>query len=165
MVSCLTRATHKKTIYSPFLSTSGSQAVARSILRAAADHLTPVTLELGGKCPCLIYGSMDIKITAKRVVWSKYFNCGQSCVAPDYLLCTAETRDALLPAIREALVEFYGPDPQKCQDVGRIVTDKHWNHVMGLLEKSKGRVVIGGESAREEKYIGKQSHEEYTDEI
>ncbi|XP_063079838.1 aldehyde dehydrogenase family 3 member B1 [Engraulis encrasicolus] len=132
---------------------TGSQAVARSILRAAADHLTPVTLELGGKCPCLIYGSMDIKITAKRVVWSKYFNCGQSCVAPDYLLCTAETRDALLPAIREALEEFYGPDPQKCQDVGRIVTDKHWNHVMGLLEKSKGRVVIGGESAREEKYI------------
>ncbi|KAL2101270.1 hypothetical protein ACEWY4_003031 [Coilia grayii] len=132
---------------------TGSQSVARGILRAAADHLTPVTLELGGKSPCLIYGGVDIKTAAKRLVWAKYFNCGQSCVAPDYLLCDAETRDALLPAIREALEGFYGPDPQRCQDVGRIVTDQHWSHVMELLGRSKGRVVIGGESTREDKYI------------
>lgn len=135
---------------------SGSQAVARKILLAAAVHLTPVTLELGGKTPCLIYGRIDMKTAAKRLVWAKYFNAGQSCVAPDYILCTKETQDALLPAIREALEAFYGPDPQKCPDVGRIVTDKHWNHLMDLLGKSKGNVTIGGESTQEEKYIGKQ---------
>lgn len=130
--------------------------MARSILHAAANHLTPVTLELGGKSPCLMYGQLDIKTAAKRLVWAKYFNLGQSCVAPDYVLCSKETRDALLPAICEALETFYGPDPQQSPDLGRIVTDKHWSHLMELLGKSKGTVKIGGESTREEKYIGKQ---------
>ncbi|XP_041942974.1 aldehyde dehydrogenase family 3 member B1 [Alosa sapidissima] len=132
---------------------TGSQSVARSILQAAAVYLTPVTLELGGKTPCFIYGRLDMKTAAKRLVWAKYFNLGQSCVAPDYVLCTAETRDALLPAIREALEAFYGTDLQQCPDVGRIVTEKHWSHLMDMLGKSKGKVVIGGESTREEKYI------------
>uniref|UniRef100_A0A8B9GWR6 Aldehyde dehydrogenase n=1 Tax=Astyanax mexicanus TaxID=7994 RepID=A0A8B9GWR6_ASTMX len=132
---------------------TGSQAVARSILQAAAVHLTPVTLELGGKCPCLIYGRLDIKAAAKRLVWAKYFNAGQSCVAPDYVLCTVEMRDALLPAITQAIEEFYGSQIQKSVDYGRIVTDRHWDRLIDLLGKSEGKVVIGGEIDKEEKYF------------
>lgn len=135
---------------------SGSQAVARKILQAAAVHLTPVTLELGGKCPCLIYGRVDIKTAAKRLVWAKFFNAGQSCVAPDYVLCTAEMRDALIPMIIEALQSFYGSQIQESPDYGRIVTDRHWNRLMELLEKSQGKVVIGGEGVKEDKYIGEK---------
>lgn len=128
--------------------------VARSILLAAAPHLTPVTLELGGKSPCFIYGHIDIQKAAKRLCWSKFFNTGQSCVAPDYVLCTAQTRDALLPALRETLRTFYGPDPGASLDMGRIVTPRHWRRLMDMLEKSKGKVVIGGESREEDRYIG-----------
>lgn len=147
--------------FSIFASTSlvfsplGSQSVARCILQAAAVHLTPVTLELGGKCPCLIYGRLDMKAAAKRLVWAKFFNAGQSCVAPDYVLCTAETREILLPFIKEALESFYGSEPQQSPDMGRIVTDRHWNRLVELLKKSEGKVVIGGESVRETKYMGK----------
>lgn len=140
---------------SPFpISSPGSQVVARSILLAAAPHLTPVTLELGGKSPCFIYGHIDIQKAAKRLCWSKFFNTGQSCVAPDYVLCTAQTRDALLPALRETLRTFYGPDPGASLDMGRIVTPRHWRRLMDMLEKSKGKVVIGGESREEDRYIG-----------
>lgn len=132
---------------------TGSQNVARCILQAAAVHLTPVTLELGGKCPCLIHGRIDMKAAAKRLVWAKFFNLGQSCVAPDYVLCTAETKEALLPFIKEALEVFYGSEPQKSEDLGRIVTDRHWNRLVEMLNKSKGKVAIGGESVRDKKYI------------
>ncbi|XP_051572682.1 aldehyde dehydrogenase family 3 member B1 isoform X1 [Myxocyprinus asiaticus] len=132
---------------------TGSQSVARCILQAAAVHLTPVTLELGGKCPCLLYGRLDMKAAAKRLVWAKFFNIGQSCVAPDYVLCTAETRDKLLPLIKEALETFYGPEAQQSPDMGRIVTDRHWDRLVELLKKTEGKVVIGGESVKEEKYI------------
>lgn len=132
---------------------TGSQAVARTILQAASTHLTPVTLELGGKSPCLIHGNLDIPSAARRLVWAKFFNAGQSCVAPDYVLCSTVMRDALLPAIRDTLKTFYGEDVQKSPDMGRIVTPRHWTHLMDLLGKSKGRVVIGGESDEEDRYI------------
>lgn len=128
--------------------------MARCILQAAAVHLTPVTLELGGKCPCLLYGHLDMKAAAKRLVWAKFFNVGQSCVAPDYVLCTAGTRDLLIPFIKEALESFYGSEPQQTKDLGRIVTDRHWNRLVELLKRSEGKVVIGGQSVKEEKYIG-----------
>lgn len=130
--------------------------MARSILQAAAVYLTPVTLELGGKCPCLIYGHVDVKAAAKRLVWAKFFNAGQSCVAPDYVLCTAEMRDALIPMIVEALESFYGPQIPKSPDYGRIVTDRHWNRLTELLKKSQGKVVIGGEGIKEDKYLGER---------
>ncbi|XP_039681578.1 aldehyde dehydrogenase family 3 member B1 isoform X1 [Perca fluviatilis] len=132
---------------------TGSQTVARSILRAASDHLTPVTLELGGKCPCLIYGKVNMASAAQRLVWSKYFNAGQSCVAPDYVLCSQATRDALLPALRQTLEDFYSKDPQTCPDVSRIVSPQHWTRLMELLARSRGKVVVGGEGNQEDKYI------------
>lgn len=133
---------------------AGSQAVARSVVQAASVHLTPVTLELGGKCPCLIYGRINITAAARRLVWAKYFNAGQSCVAPDYLLCTKAIRDALVPALREVLEEFYGKEPKESPDVSRIVSDRHWTRLMELLKKTAGTVVVGGEANREDKYIG-----------
>lgn len=94
-----------------------------------------------------------MKAAAKRLVWAKFFNAGQSCVAPDYVLCTAETRDALLPFIKETLESFYGSDPQQSPDLGRIVTDRHWDRLLELLKKSEGKIVIGGESDKKTKYI------------
>lgn len=132
----------------------GSQTVARIIMRAASVHLTPVTLELGGKCPCFIYGRVDIAAAARRLVWSKYFNAGQSCVAPDYVLCSPDARDALLPALRQTLEEFYSKEPQTSPDMSRIVSPRHWTRLMELLKRSAGKVVVGGESDREDKYIG-----------
>ncbi|XP_039979362.1 aldehyde dehydrogenase family 3 member B1 isoform X3 [Xiphias gladius] len=132
---------------------TGSQTVARSILQAASVHLTPVTLELGGKCPCFIYGRVNIAAAARRLVWAKFFNSGQSCVAPDYVLCSQATQDALLPALREALEDFYGKEPQTSPDLSRIVSPRHWTRLMELLKRSSGKVVLGGESDQEDKYI------------
>lgn len=132
---------------------TGSQAVGRVILAAAAPHLTPVTLELGGKCPCFIYGRVSIIDAARRLVWAKFFNAGQSCVAPDYVLCSVQTRDALLPALKEVLLEFYGPEPQRCPDMSRIVSPRHWSRLARLLKESKGRVVLGGRSDEADKYM------------
>lgn len=132
---------------------TGSQAVARVVLQAAAVHLTPVTLELGGKCPCLIYGRVNATAAARRLVWSKFFNAGQSCVAPDYVLCSKATCDALVPALRQVLEDFYGSDIQKSPDMSRIITPKHWTRLMGLLNRTKGKVVVGGEHDEKDRYI------------
>ncbi|XP_056263471.1 aldehyde dehydrogenase family 3 member B1 [Pseudoliparis swirei] len=132
---------------------TGSQTVARIILQAAAVHLTPVTLELGGKCPCFIYGRVNIAAAARRLAWSKFFNAGQSCVAPDYVLCSPATRDALLPELRQTLEEFYSRDPQTSPDLSRIVSARHWTRLMALLKRSAGEVVLGGESDQQDKYI------------
>ncbi|KAM4634745.1 aldehyde dehydrogenase family 3 member B1 isoform 1-T2 [Polymixia lowei] len=132
---------------------TGSQKVARSILQAASVHLTPVTLELGGKCPCFIDDQVNMDAAARRLIWAKFFNAGQSCVAPDYVLCSRATRDALLPALRQALGAFYSEEPRTCPDLGRIATDRHWTRLMELLGRSRGKVVLGGESNQEEKYI------------
>ncbi|XP_075998951.1 aldehyde dehydrogenase family 3 member B1 isoform X2 [Genypterus blacodes] len=132
---------------------TGSSVVARSILQAASIHLTPVTLELGGKCPCLIYGRVNVTAAARRLVWAKFFNAGQSCVAPDYVLCSQDTLSALLPALREALKDFYGEDPYTCPDLARIVSHQHWTRLVELLGKSTGKVVVGGDSNQDDKYI------------
>ncbi|KAM9843827.1 aldehyde dehydrogenase family 3 member B1 isoform 1-T3 [Aulostomus maculatus] len=132
---------------------TGSQAVARCILQAASVHLTPVTLELGGKCPSVVYGRVNIVAAARRLIWAKFFNAGQSCVAPDYVLCSKATCDTLVPALRAALQDFYGTEPQTCPDLSRIVSQKHWTRLVELLEKSKAKVVVGGETDEEDKYI------------
>lgn len=129
--------------------------MARSILQAASVHLTPVTLELGGKCPCVIYGQLNVVAAARRLAWAKFFNSGQSCVAPDYVLCSPAIQDALLPALRQALEDFYSKEPQTCLDLSRIVSLQHWTRLMELLRRSTGKVFLGGEGNQEDKYIGK----------
>ncbi|CAL9693950.1 unnamed protein product [Knipowitschia caucasica] len=132
---------------------TGSQVVARSVLVAAAQHLTPVTLELGGKTPCFIHERVDMMAAARRLIWAKFFNAGQSCVAPDYVLCSAETRDALLPALAQSLSHFYGEKPQGSPDLGRIVSGRHWTRLNAMLQRSRGRVVLGGQVCEEDRYI------------
>uniref|UniRef100_A0A8C6WTK3 Aldehyde dehydrogenase n=1 Tax=Neogobius melanostomus TaxID=47308 RepID=A0A8C6WTK3_9GOBI len=107
----------------------------------------------GREDPLFLYGNLSMADTARRLAWSKFFNVGQSCVAPDYVLCTKKMRDVLVPALKEVLQEFYGDEPQKSPDLPRIVSPKHWSRLMGLLGRSKGTVVLGGESDEADKYI------------
>uniref|UniRef100_A0A8C5MU18 Aldehyde dehydrogenase n=1 Tax=Leptobrachium leishanense TaxID=445787 RepID=A0A8C5MU18_9ANUR len=130
---------------------TGNPKVGRIIMSAAAKHLTPVTLELGGKNPCYVDDDCDIETTAKRVAWSKFFNAGQTCSAPDYVLCSDGTRDKLMRAIQEAIKAFYGEDPKLSQDLGRIISQRHFHRVCSLL--SCGTIVTGGQTDDAERYI------------
>jgi len=129
---------------------TGSIPVGRVVMRAAAEHLTPVTLELGGKSPCIIDADTNIKITAKRVVWGKFFNCGQTCVAPDYLLVPKAIKNELLSEMKAAVRQFYGEAPQSSPDYGRIINQRHFDRLVALIE---GNVVLGGDHNREQLYI------------
>uniref|UniRef100_A0A8B9Z6N4 Aldehyde dehydrogenase domain-containing protein n=1 Tax=Buteo japonicus TaxID=224669 RepID=A0A8B9Z6N4_9AVES len=130
---------------------TGRPAVGRIVLTAAAKHLTPVTLELGGKNPCYVSDSCDVQNVARRVAWGRFFNAGQTCVAPNYVLCSVEMQEKLLPALRKVITEFYGPNPRESPDFGRIVGDKQFQRVQALLRS--GRVVIGGQTDEKERYI------------
>ncbi|KAK6468612.1 aldehyde dehydrogenase family 3 member B1 [Huso huso] len=132
---------------------TGGVSVARSVMRAASCHLTPVTLELGGKSPALVEGSCDVTATARRLVWARFFNAGQSCVAPDYVLCSPETRRLLLPALRDCITQLYGTEPRESRDFGRIINQRHFERIRDLLSNSQGRVEIGGETEEGERYI------------
>ncbi|XP_062494224.1 aldehyde dehydrogenase family 3 member B1-like [Pezoporus occidentalis] len=130
---------------------TGSPSVGRVVMAAAAQHLTPVTLELGGKNPCYVSEPCDVRSVARRVAWGRFFNAGQTCVAPDYVLCTLELQEKLLPALREAITEFYGSNPRESPDFGRIVDQKEFQRLRALLRS--GRVAIGGQAEEEERYI------------
>jgi aldehyde dehydrogenase (NAD+) len=121
----------------------GSTHVGRAVMSAAARHLTPVTLELGGKCPCLVCADSPIDITARRIAWGKFMNAGQTCVAPDFLLVDRTVREPLVAALKQALWEFYGDAPQKSPSYGRIVNRKHWERLTGYL--GSGRIAHGGQ--------------------
>lgn len=121
-------------------------------MAAAAKHLTPVTLELGGKNPCYVDDNCNPQTVANRVAWSRYFNTGQTCVAPDYVLCSPETQERLLPALQNAITMFYGEEPRVSPNLGRIISQKHFQRLQGLL--GSGRVAIGGQTDESDCYIG-----------
>lgn len=121
---------------------TGSQNVGKEVLRGAAEHLTPVVLELGGKSPCIVDSTAKISLAAKRIVFGKFLNCGQTCVAPDYILCHASVKDALLRAIQAEITKQYGKSPLYNADYGRMINEKHFTRVKGLMDPAK--VVIGG---------------------
>ncbi|XP_021525371.2 aldehyde dehydrogenase family 3 member B2 [Aotus nancymaae] len=130
---------------------TGSPRVGKIVMTAAAKHLTPVTLELGGKNPCYVDDDCDPQIVANRVAWFRYFNAGQTCVAPDYLLCSPEMQERLLPALQSTITRFYGDDPQSSPDLGRIINQKQFQRLRALL--GCGRVAIGGQSDERDRYI------------
>jgi len=134
-----------------YLFFTGGPAVGRIVMTAAARHLTPVTLELGGKNPCIVDKDIDLDVTAGRIVWGKFFNCGQSCVAPDYLLVRRDIKKPLLERIAAAVQQFYGTDPSQSPDYGRIIDHGHFDRIMRLL--GSGTVVIGGTGDRPTRYI------------
>ena len=125
-----------------FIFFTGSQAVGKEVLRRAAEHLTPAVLELGGKSPCIVDASANIGLAAKRIVWGKYLNCGQTCVAPDYILCERAVKDAFVKAVVAEIKKQFGEAPLENQDYGKIINEKHFARLCGLIDQSK--VVIGG---------------------
>lgn len=130
---------------------TGSTAVGKIIMRAASENLTPVTLECGGKSPCYVDDKADLELSAKRILWGKFANNGQTCVAPDYILCTKETQDKLIPLMKKFLLEFYGEKPKDSDSYGRIINERHFQRLVNLLDKSK--IEVGGDTDEAEKYI------------
>ncbi len=130
---------------------TGSPRVGRVVMEAAVPNLTPVTLELGGKSPCIVDKSADLKTAARRIAWGKFINAGQTCIAPDYLFVHTEIRSVFIKEIIEVIKEFYGEDALKSTDYPRIITEKAYNRLIVLLEDSM--ILYGGNSEKEERYI------------
>jgi aldehyde dehydrogenase (NAD+) len=130
---------------------TGGGNVGRIVMSAAAKNLTPVTLELGGKSPCVVLPDADLQVTARRIVWGKYTNAGQTCIAPDYVLTDVDTEAKLLPLIQQSITEMFGEDPQQSDSYGRIVNDRHFERISSLIDS--GHTVIGGQTDAGERYI------------
>jgi len=130
---------------------TGSVAVGKIVARAAAEHLTPTTLELGGKNPCIVDKTAKIALSAKRIAWGKFLNAGQTCIAPDYVLVHEDIKEAFYKALEKAIADAYGQNPQQAADFPRIVNQKHFERLTNLLKDQKIR--IGGETNAAENYI------------
>ena len=131
---------------------TGSNAVGKIVMMAAAKNLTPVTLELGGKSPCIVDESANIEVTARRILWGKFSNSGQTCIAPDYLLVHEAVEEKLVNAMVKILHEFYGENPQESKDYGRIINHHHYQRLMKLIPK-EGEVIVGGIGDEKSRYI------------
>ena len=125
---------------------TGSQTVGKEVMRNAAEHLTPVTLELGGKSPCIVDQTANIKLAARRIVFGKYLNCGQTCVAPDYIYCHRSVKDKLVSEVKKQIQKQYGKQPLSNPDYGKIINEKHFDRILGLIDEKK--IVQGGKADR-----------------
>ena len=125
---------------------TGSQTVGKEVMRHAAAHLTPVTLELGGKSPCIVEESANLKLAARRIVFGKYLNCGQTCVAPDYIYCDRKIKDQLLAEIKRQIKRQFRSEPLTNKNYGKIINEKHFDRITKLIDSSK--VVFGGKCDR-----------------
>lgn len=127
-----------------FVFFTGSQAVGKEVLRHTAEHLTPAVLELGGKSPCIVDASANIRLAAKRIVFGKYLNCGQTCVAPDYILCDRTVKDSFVKAVVAEIKKQYGDNPLENKSYGKIINQKHFARLCGLIDEKK--VIVGGKA-------------------
>ncbi|PHI21470.1 aldehyde dehydrogenase family protein [Lewinellaceae bacterium SD302] len=135
---------------------TGSPQVGKLVMKAASQNLAGVTLELGGKSPAIIDATANLKVAAERTVWAKYFNCGQTCIAPDYLLVEEKVADDFKVAYLNAIKKLYGSDPKKSGDLARVVNEKHFNRIKDLLDKAiedGATVAAGGQTDSKENYI------------
>lgn len=130
---------------------TGGATVGKLILQAAAQHLTPVTLELGGKSPAIIDADADLRTAARRIAWGKFTNAGQICIAPDYALVDRRAQSEFIALTRAAIREFFGDDPQRSPDYGRIINDRHFNRLRALL--ARGDILHGGQTDAADRYI------------
>jgi aldehyde dehydrogenase (NAD+) len=130
---------------------TGNGRVGRVVMRAAAEHLTPVTLELGGKSPAIVSAHANIEVAARRIVWGKFVNAGQTCIAPDYVLVERSVHDALVSAMSKAITQFYGTDPKTSADYARIVNGPHFHRLEKLLDS--GTITAGGQTDVDTRYI------------
>lgn len=130
---------------------TGGEKVAKIVMAAAARNLTPVTLELGGKSPCIVLPDADLDIAARRIIWGKFTNAGQTCIAPDHVMADQQTIAKLIPRMRTAIEEMFGPDPSQSPDYGRIVNRAHFDRLTALVEPRI--VVAGGQSNAGDLYL------------
>ncbi|MEH2293684.1 aldehyde dehydrogenase [Nostoc sp.] len=130
---------------------TGGTAVGKIIMAAAAKYLTPVTLELGGKSPCIVDSGINLEHTIRRITWGKFINAGQTCIAPDYLLVDKKIKKDLIDGLGKCLKEFYGDNPANSPDYARIISPKHFNRLLNFLKD--GEVIIGGKTQSSERYI------------
>lgn len=132
---------------------TGSVNVGKIVMEKASKHLTPITLELGGKSPVIVDNTADLKVSAKRILWGKLTNAGQTCVAPDYLLAHEHIYEELIEELKNTIVEFYGNDIINNKEFGRIINEKHMNRLNNILENDKDKIVVGGDVDFEQRYI------------
>jgi len=130
---------------------TGNSTVGRIVMQAAVKNLTPVTLELGGKSPCIVDKDVDVKITAHRIAWGKFMNAGQTCIAPDYVLVHRDREEELIEALQSCVTEFYGDDPKASPDFARIVNERHHRRVSRLIKD--GTPAVGGECDEADCYV------------
>lgn len=140
------RETNTSLINAPFdyIFFTGSVSVGKIVMEAASKNLVPVTLELGGKSPAIVDKSADVKIAAKRIIWGKTINAGQTCVAPDYVIVNEDVKKALVEEMKKAIYDFYGTDVEKSKDFCRIVNIRQFNRLKDYLEKDKDQIIFGG---------------------
>jgi aldehyde dehydrogenase (NAD+) len=131
---------------------TGNSRIGREVMAAAARHLTPVTLELGGKNPAYVHRDADLATSARRIMWGRLFNAGQTCVSPDYVLVDREVEQPLIEQMARWVRATYGPAPQRSSDLARIINDRHFNRITGLL-KGAGEVIVGGDFDAAARYI------------
>lgn len=134
-----------------FIFFTGSPKLGKVVMKAAAEHLTPIILELGGKSPCIVDKDSNLDIAAKRIVWGKFLNAGQTCIAPDYLMVHDSVKSELFDCMIKYIKQFYGENPKKSKHYGRIVHDNAMNRLLGLMENEK--IIFGGEYDKEERYL------------
>ena len=127
--------THLLSLHFDYIFFTGSQSVGKEVMRKASEHLTPVTLELGGKSPVIVEKSANIKQAAHRIMWGKLLNAGQTCVAPDYVLVDEKVKEELLRELKKAVKKLYGTDIQKNRDFGRIINERHYDRLEAILKE------------------------------
>ena len=130
---------------------TGGTAIGRIIMAAAAKHLTPVTLELGGKSPCVVDTEIKVEYAARRIIWGKFINAGQTCIASDYLLVDRRIKAELMAAMKQCIQEFFGDDPAQSNSYGRIISERHFDRLAAFLDS--GEVAVGGQTDRQQRYI------------
>jgi acyl-CoA reductase-like NAD-dependent aldehyde dehydrogenase len=130
---------------------TGGTAIGKIVMEAAAKHLTPVTLELGGKSPCIVDTEINLEHTIKRITWGKFINAGQTCIAPDYILVNKKIKSDLVNGLKKCLTEFYGENPETSPDFPRIISTKHFERLAKLLKC--GKIIVGGKTNPEALYI------------
>jgi len=132
---------------------TGGTNVGKIVREASNKYLTPCTLELGGKSPCYVADDCNLPVALKRILWGKAVNMGQTCIAPDYILCSEKTKNAITKHLPDQITEFFGKNPKTSPDLGRIVNQRHFKRLVGLIESSSGKTVIGGKYDADELYI------------
>jgi len=130
---------------------TGGEKTGKIIMQAASEYITPLVLELGGKSPCIVDNNISLEKSAKRITWGKFYNAGQTCVAPDYLLVHKDIRDKLISEIKKNILNFYGPTPETSVDFGHIINTKHFERLTKFL--TKGNIIYGGQKNPENLFI------------